>query len=82
MALVKLNVELLSAVYVTGVYFTSHVEHVKFVDFCGKYRVPLLQYLCSPKCTNAPSVAYTSESESDDDPIVPVTGKMKKVLLG
>jgi Leucine-rich repeat (LRR) protein len=25
-----------------GVYFTSKVEHVKFVDFCGKYRVPLM----------------------------------------
>jgi Leucine-rich repeat (LRR) protein len=33
-----------------GVYFDSCVEHVKFVDFCGKYRVPLLQYLCSPQC--------------------------------
>lgn len=28
-----------------GVYFESCVELVKFVDFCGKYRVPLLQYL-------------------------------------
>jgi hypothetical protein len=25
------------------------VEHVKFSDFCGKYKVPLLQYLCSPR---------------------------------
>lgn len=33
-----------------GVYFSSRVETVKFVDFCGKYRVPLLQYLCSPHC--------------------------------
>ena len=28
-----------------GVYFEACVEHVKFVDFCGMYRVPLLQYL-------------------------------------
>uniref|UniRef100_A0A1I7WX71 Leucine-rich repeat-containing protein 58 n=1 Tax=Heterorhabditis bacteriophora TaxID=37862 RepID=A0A1I7WX71_HETBA len=28
-----------------GVYFEACVEHIKFVDFCGKYRVPLLQFL-------------------------------------
>lgn len=33
-----------------GVFFNNRVEHVKFVDFCGKYRLPLLQYLCSSKC--------------------------------
>lgn len=32
-----------------GVFFDNHVEHIKFVDFCGKYRVPLMQYLCSSK---------------------------------
>lgn len=32
-----------------GVFFDNRVEHIKFVDFCGKYRVPLLQYLCSSK---------------------------------
>lgn len=64
-----------------GVYFTAHVEHVKFVDFCGKYRVPLLQYLCSPKCTSAPLIALTSESESEDEE-PPVVSRLKKVLLG
>ena len=33
----------------SGVFFDNRVEHIKFVDFCGKYRVPLLQYLCSSK---------------------------------
>lgn len=33
-----------------GVFFDNRVEHIKFVDFCGKYRVPLQQYLCSSKC--------------------------------
>lgn len=33
-----------------GVFFNNRVEHVKFVDFCGKYRLPLLEYLCSSKC--------------------------------
>lgn len=32
-----------------GVFFDNRVEHIKFVDFCGKYRVPLLQYLCSSR---------------------------------
>lgn len=32
-----------------GVFFDNRIEHIKFVDFCGKYRVPLLQYLCSSK---------------------------------
>ena len=41
-------------VILVGVYFTSCVETVKFVDFCGKYRVPLLQYLCSPRCRPQP----------------------------
>jgi len=34
----------------SGVFFSHKVEHVKFSDFCGKYKIPLLQYLCSPKC--------------------------------
>ena len=53
-----------------GVYFDARVEHVNFVDFCGKYRLPLLQYLCTPKC---------SDPES---PAVQDTRKIAKVLLG
>ncbi len=30
-----------------GVYFNYHAKTVDFVDFCGKYRVPLLKYLCT-----------------------------------
>ncbi|XP_002735702.1 leucine-rich repeat-containing protein 58-like [Saccoglossus kowalevskii] len=64
-----------------GVYFESRVEHVKFVDFCGKYRLPLLQYLCSPQCAT-PGSCSSSESElSEDESGVP-TSKIKKVLLG
>ncbi len=52
------------------------MEHIKFVDFCGKYRVPLLQYLCSPKCSDAQSPAYeVSDSDSEDE-------RIRKVLLG
>jgi len=60
-----------------GVFFDSRVEHIKFVDFCGKYRVPLLEYLCSPKCSNHRSPAYEASSDSDSD-----EDRMRKVLLG
>jgi len=33
-----------------GVYFTEGVKSVEFVDVCGKYRVPLMNYLCSHGC--------------------------------
>jgi Leucine-rich repeat (LRR) protein len=72
-----------------GVYFTSKVEHVKFVDFCGKYRVPLMQYLCSPKCDKR--MLEPMSSESDDDDVGLLDGgagnervdeeKLKRVLL-
>lgn len=55
----------------TGVFFNNRVEHVKFVDFCGKYRLPLLQYLCSRKCI-----------ESRDGDEVVSCAMMRKVLLG
>lgn len=57
-----------------GVFFDNRVEHIKFVDFCGKYRIPLLQYLCSSKCigdTNSPDVHGE-----------PSSSMMRKVLLG
>ncbi|XP_012228317.1 leucine-rich repeat-containing protein 58 [Linepithema humile] len=55
-----------------GVFFNNRVEHIKFVDFCGKYRLPLLQYLCSSKCI-----------EPRDNAEEFVSGAMiRKVLLG
>lgn len=56
-----------------GVYFDNRVEHIKFVDFCGKYRIPLLQYLCSSKCASTPSEEVVRPHR---------TYLMKKVLLG
>jgi len=59
----------------TGVFFDNRIEHIKFVDFCGKYRVPLLQYLCSSKC-----IEPVKESE---EPQPGASGfMMRKVLLG
>ncbi|KAL4715708.1 hypothetical protein ACJJTC_006287 [Scirpophaga incertulas] len=58
-----------------GVYFDNRVEHIKFVDFCGKYRIPLLQYLCSSKCITG---SWESrELESNPRPYM-----IRKVLLG
>lgn len=55
-----------------GVYFDNRVEHIKFVDFCGKYRIPLLQYLCSAKCKTDGAVTEPDASRY----------MMRKVLLG
>lgn len=64
-----------------GVYFSSRCENVKFVDFCGKYRLPLLQYLCTPRCSTAkPSVCVSSDTDTDDEDVA--VARMKKVLLG
>ncbi|XP_040278764.1 leucine-rich repeat-containing protein 58 [Bufo bufo] len=65
-----------------GVYFDSCVRHIKFVDFCGKYRLPLMHYLCSPECSSpCSSVSSQSESDSEDEAIV-AARRMQKVLLG
>lgn len=56
-----------------GVFFDNRVEHIKFVDFCGMYRVPLLQYLCSSKCVVNNSALHGSYADNE---------MMRKVLLG
>lgn len=59
-----------------GVYFESRFEHVKFVDFCGKYRIPLMQYLCSSGChDDKPAVSMHEDTYEDSD-------RLKRVLLG
>lgn len=64
-----------------GVYFDSCVRHIKFVDFCGKYRLPLMHYLCSPECTSPCSSNPQSDAESEDDISVPAD-RLQRVLLG
>lgn len=70
-----------------GVYFTSKVEHIKFVDFCGKFRVPLMQYLCSSTCNEKISShryteAMSSSSSSDSDEQEVEDKLLKKILIG
>jgi Leucine-rich repeat (LRR) protein len=70
-----------------GVYFTSKVEHVKFVDFCGKYRLPLMQYLCSSTCNekiaNKNSIYSSSSDSSGSDTDENVDNKLlSKILIG
>lgn len=75
-----------------GVYFDSKVEHVKFVDFCGKYRVPLMQYLCSWRCSPDNPAFTESASASSREQAGPAgsrgeaasdeVNKLRRVLLG
>ncbi|KAI1287425.1 Leucine-rich repeat-containing protein 58 [Halotydeus destructor] len=63
-----------------GVYFESHVEDIKFVDFCGIYRLPLLQFLCSPGCSDPHRATYDASSDSEDEEVP--SNKLKRMLLG
>ena len=63
---------------ILGVYFESYHKNIKFVDFCGKFYLPLLQFLCSPTCTSTTSTACPVPKPKPDD----MNSKFKKVLLG
>ena len=67
-----------------GVFFDSCVRHIKFVDFCGKYRLPFEQFLCSPheneQWEDLASCSSSTSSDDDDASVEP--SWMKKVLLG
>lgn len=67
-----------------GVYFDARVEHIKFVDFCGKYRLPLLQYLCSAQCSSQLANGHVSSSESEmsDEESGVDMSRLRRVLLG
>jgi len=62
----------------SGVYFDNQYKQIKFADFCGRYRLPLLQFLCSPNCM-VDTEDDTTASSSDDD-YSPI--RMRRVLLG
>lgn len=65
----------------SGVYFSHKVEHVKFSDFCGKYKIPLLQYLCSSKCREQnPEYADCDLGEEAAGQLANL--RLKRVLLG
>jgi len=65
----------------SGVYFSHKVEHVKFSDFCGKYKIPLLQYLCSPKCREQ-MPEYANFDMEEESPGHQEELRLKRVLLG
>lgn len=62
-----------------GVFFDSCVRHVKFVDFCGKYRLPFEQFLCSTHDNETWEDCVSSSSSTSDDED---TSWLKKILLG
>lgn len=65
-----------------GVYFDSHVERIQFVDFCGKYRLPLLQYLCSAHCSSQLQADSPASPSSVQDPVEEDPDRLRRVLLG
>ncbi|XP_050034825.1 leucine-rich repeat-containing protein 58 [Dermacentor andersoni] len=65
-----------------GVYFDSHVERIQFVDFCGKYRLPLLQYLCSAHCSSQLQADSSASSSHAQDPVEEDPDRLRRVLLG
>lgn len=70
-----------------GVYFDCRVEQVKFVDFCGSYRLPLLEYLCSPNCTSTSvrKQIRPSDGSTDQDNLEmrrDSESRIRRVLLG
>merc|ERR1711953_357657 len=60
-----------------GVYFDNQYKQIKFADFCGRYRMPLLQFLCSPNCMVETDYDSSSSSDGEYNPI-----RMRRVLLG
>ncbi|CAH3146243.1 unnamed protein product [Pocillopora meandrina] len=64
-----------------GVYFDARVRHIKFVDFCGKYRLPLEQFLCSPHADERWEDC-SATSSSEDEAIGIPRERMRRVLLG
>lgn len=66
-----------------GVFFDSGIRHIKFVDFCGKYRLPFEQFLCSPHDNEQwEDLASSSSTSSDEDDTTIEPSWMKKILLG
>jgi len=53
-----------------GVYFDTRVRSIQFMDFCGRFRLPLEQYLCSP---NEKDVVIDSSSVDAE--------RLRRVLL-
>eukprot|EP00911_Craspedida_sp_UC1_P002127 UC1_evm2s1636 len=58
-----------------GWYFTG-VQTVEFVDVCGKYRVPLMKYICKGPCTRPAPVRPRNKLSSRE-----CRSKMQRVLL-
>jgi len=58
-----------------GAYFgDSCLSHVEFIDMCGSYRVPFLNFLCSEKCKK-------EESQESQEPSFSRVVRLRKILL-
>lgn len=65
-----------------GVFFTHNVKSVNVMtDFCGKYRVPLMKYLCNQMCIED-RTAIKAQQQRRSRGVRKCDGaKMQKVLL-
>lgn len=66
----------------SGVYFESRLQKIKFVDFCGKYRVPFMHYVCSEVCESEVSSSSPATSSSEEEIDHVAQTRMRRVLLG
>lgn len=64
-----------------GVYFQSSVKNLQVVDFCGKFRVPLLKFLCEDKCKDASTPSYPPCTKNQSKSSTQCLKRMKRVLL-
>ena len=74
--LINFENKIIKLYLLSGVYFESCHKNIKFVDFCGKFYLPLLQFLCSPACTSTSTCQLATTNPAD------MNSKFKKVLLG
>lgn len=66
-----------------GPYFGNNcVSHIEFVDLCGSYRVPFLQYICSARCKEEVkgTGGHRQEAALPLTPLAKVA-RLRKILL-
>merc|ERR1719219_2340005 len=66
-----------------GVYFDTKYFQVRFVDCCGVYQLPMLQYLCSPTCDDDGSSSDSDGTVSGGSSVQGEVDQLyQRVILG
>jgi hypothetical protein len=66
----------------SGVYFDTRYCQLKFVDCCGAYQLPLLQYLCSTNCIEDSEQSGSSATSASDHSQDEIDELARRVILG